>query len=217
VTLARGRVLRANSHGELVVIRAPLADSRERARRLSKRAADAEAEAAKIMSVVEKRGAAILSAAEARAKEIAESAANTGRAQGLAEVLVLAVREEERRAAQALTQTDRAVELATLLAERLLGETLAVSPGRIGALAAQALKEARGARKITIFAHPEDAAPLRASLLEIDAENRVHRVEEDASLGRGDLHLETDVGVIDARLGEELAHLGERLKEALRT
>ena len=55
---------------------------------------------------------------------------------------------------------DRAVELARLLAERLLGEALAIDPARVAALARAALAEARGARRAVIAAHPDDAAEL---------------------------------------------------------
>jgi len=59
------------------------------------------------------------------------------------------------------------VDLAKLLAERLLGESLRVAPEQVVSLAKQALGEARGARRIQLVAHPDDARILEQSLPEL--------------------------------------------------
>jgi flagellar biosynthesis/type III secretory pathway protein FliH len=76
--------------------------------------------------------------------------------------------------------------------------------------------EARGARRIRIHANPRDAEILTRVTAEMDPEGRLHAVLADDALLPGDLRLETDVGVVDARLGPSIDRLAARLREALR-
>ena len=111
-------------------------------------------------------------------------------------------------------QLDQVVSLARLLAERLLGEALAVDPTRVVALARQALAEARGARQVTIAAHPDDVPLLERALAERQLAPPLAFVA-DRARARGHLRLETDIGSLDAELGPELDRLTEKLREVL--
>jgi flagellar biosynthesis/type III secretory pathway protein FliH len=84
-------------------------------------------------------------------------------------------------------------------------------------LARTTLAEARGARRVVLRAHPDDASLLAAATARFDPDGRVHSVVPDPALGRGDFVLETEVGTVDARLGAGLDRLAARLKEALRS
>jgi flagellar assembly protein FliH len=110
---------------------------------------------------------------------------------------------------------DRQVDLARLLAERLLGESLRVAPEQVVALARQALGEARGARRITVVAHPDDAQILEHSLPALGLDPSVARVRADASRARGNLRIETEIGVLDAELAPQLERLALKLRESL--
>ena len=116
---------------------------------------------------------------------------------------------DERRAERDLART---IDVAKLLAERLLGAELTLAPSRIAELAAAALEQTRGARRLRLDANPEDAEPLRAALgeLAIAAE-----VTVDAALARGSLVLHTELGDVDARLTPQLDRLAEVLREAM--
>lgn len=195
MTLMRARILK-NPSGAV-----PLVTNDERARRVPRVVMDARAEAERIVAGAEARAVAAAEAAgaEARAQEIAKLAASA-----------LALRAaDESRAARDL---DRTIEVAVLLAERLVGEALAVAPSRIGELAAAALQETRGSRKIRVEANPEDVEALARILGELASSATV---EENGELGRGSLVVHTDIGKIDGTLRPQLDRLAVVLREAM--
>jgi flagellar assembly protein FliH/type III secretion protein L len=175
---------------------------------------EASEKARALLARAEVEAAAILTRAEAQSAELARTLAVRARAEAASDLaareLVVAARE-----ASALErELDQVVSLARLLAERLLGEALAVDPTRVVALAHQALSEARGARHISIVAHPEDVPLLEQAL----AERRLApplSVVADRARERGNLRFETDIGTLDAELAPELDRLAEKLREVL--
>ncbi|HKO46702.1 MAG TPA: FliH/SctL family protein [Polyangiaceae bacterium] len=183
------------------VVRREVLEAGERARALI---AAAEAQAAKLVSDAER------AAAELRLRAETE-----GRADAAARIAVraLALRQYEDRADE--RALDRSVELARLLAERLLGESLRVAPEQVIALARQALSEARGARRITLVAHPEDAKLLDISLPALGLELAIVQVRPDPARSRGDLRIETEIGILDAELAPQLERLSLKLRESL--
>ena len=110
---------------------------------------------------------------------------------------------------------DDIVELAKLMAERVIGEALTLNPARLVSMAQRCIAESRGSSQIVIFAHPGNADELSQGLQEADPTLAI-RVEPDAELQRGDLRIETDVGTLDARIGTQLANLAAKLRESLR-
>jgi flagellar biosynthesis/type III secretory pathway protein FliH len=173
----------------------------------SERAAElvarAKAEAAAIVMRAEEQSAALGAELASRARSEAATA--------------LAAREIALAAREAKTlerHTDDLVALARLLAERLLGEALRVDPTRVVALARQALTEARGARRLTLVAHPDDVPLLERALATGELTPPVV-VVVDPQRTRGNLRLETELGALDAELAPQLDRLGEKLREAL--
>ncbi|MBX3229579.1 MAG: hypothetical protein KIT84_04530 [Labilithrix sp.] len=162
---------------------------------------DARAEAERIVAGAEARAAfaAKEAAAAAREEEIAKLAASA---------LALRVA-DERRAERDLART---IDVAVLLAERLVGEALAVDPKRIGELAAAALAETRGSRQVRIEANPADVDALREVLRELA---HVATVEPSTELGRGSLVVHTDLGKIDGTLRPQLDRLTAVLRDAM--
>jgi flagellar assembly protein FliH/type III secretion protein L len=167
-----------------------------------------------IVARAEAEARAVVARAEAEAAELAQTLAARARTEAAralaARELVLASREStalER-------ELENVVSLARLLAERLLGEALALDPTRVVALARQALAEARGARRVTIAAHPEDVPLLEHALAERKLAPPL-TVVADRARARGHLRLETDIGTLDAELAPELDRLTEKLREAL--
>ncbi|HEX7451377.1 MAG TPA: FliH/SctL family protein, partial [Polyangiaceae bacterium] len=138
-----------------------------------------------------------------------------GRADAAAKIAAraLALRHHEARSEE--RELSRSVDLARLLAERLLGESLRVAPEQVVALARQALSEARGARRITIVAHPEDAKLLEHSLTALGLDPSTAQIRADATRARGDLRIETEIGVLDAELAPQLERLSLKLRESL--
>jgi len=167
---------------------------------------EARAEAERIVAEARARADAIVAeaaekaAAEAREREVARLAAG-----------FLELREAEARRME--RDLDRLVELAVILAERLVGEAIRVEPARVAELAAAAIQEARGARRVRIDACPEDVAALEETL---GAIGQIADIHADPTLGRGSLVVHTDLGRVDARLQPQLARLAVALREALR-
>jgi flagellar biosynthesis/type III secretory pathway protein FliH len=192
MTLARARIIkRAFSEADAT----RLASSQPMGRRVAKEIMDAHAEAERIREEAKREAAR-----EAREEEAARVAA-----------AFLALRQaDEQRAERDL---DRVVELATILAERLIGEGLKMEPERITGLAANALAETRGARDVRIDANPDDVAALREALA---ATSHTATVNADPALARGSLVVHTDLGTIDAQLRPQLDRLAKALREAMR-
>src|SRR5688500_5776802 len=151
MTLARARIIKA-AFSDADATRSAPVSSIPMGRRVAREIMDAHAEAERIREDA-KRDAA----REAREEEVARLAAT---------FLALRRADEER----AERDLDRAVELAKILAERLVGEGLKIEPERIAALAANALAETRGARNVRIDAHPDDVTPLREALAAVGHE-----------------------------------------------
>ncbi len=207
MTLERARVIKGAFADADITRPAPIAhDAARSGRRVPREIVDARAEAARIVDEARTKAEQILSAVrEEAAREARE--AETAR---LAASFLALKREAEERAERDL---DRTVELATLLAERLVGEGLRLEPARIAEMAASALAEARGARRVRIDACPDDVEPLRQALAAVGHEAEVHA---DGELARGSLVVHTDLGTIDARLRPQLARLAAALREAMR-
>jgi type III secretion system HrpE/YscL family protein len=210
----RGRILRA-SEGGLQAVAIPPSPA-GRARRLSAAEVGASERARTIVADAERRAALILAEAERAASEARLRAEEAGRIEGLASVAAVALRLQAREEAFDERAIDRVVELARLLAERIIGQALSDSPERVVDLAHRLLHEAGGARRIRLHAHPDDATLLGEALAEFDPDGRVHAIDADPTLNRGDLRLDTDVGIVHAEVGVQIERLAERLRQVLR-
>ena len=184
-------------------------------RRVPCEAVEAAQVARRLLADARHRASEIVAAAQREAAESLLAAEARGRAEGVAELAARAVRLAAREARAEERQVDRAVDLAKLLAERLLGEALALEPNRVLALAREALRETLPARQVAIFAHPQDAARLQQSVGSLTAADRVLTVKPDPNRRRGNLRFETELGVLDAALGPQLERLADKLREAL--
>ena len=190
------------------------ADATRTGRRIPRVVVDAHVVAAKLVADARALANTIVAEATGGATAIAEQVARETREKEIARIAaeVIAVRAgAERRAEKEL---DRTIELAVLLAERLVGEAIAVEPARIAALATDALKETRGARQMRIEASAEDVAALEEVLAALG--EGVATIEVSPDLARGSLMVHTELGRVDARLAPQLSRLAEALREVLR-
>lgn len=224
MSLTRARVIKANGAPASDDITRVTSAGEHLARRIPAQVVDAKEEAARIVADAQAKADAMLAEARASVASVVESAAREAReaelARVTAELLVRRATEDE----EAEKTIDRTIELAALLAERLVGEAIAVEPARVTALARSALLEARGARQLRIEACVDDVPALEVLLASIargdgrDARDvvPVARVEVAPELARGSLVVHTDLGRIDARLAPQLTRLAEALRVALR-
>jgi flagellar biosynthesis/type III secretory pathway protein FliH len=188
-------------------------------KRLAREAVDAHLLAQRLVEAAQREAEAILAQARENAAQIAANAAEDARQVEHAKLAALYVAlrvEDERREERDL---DRAIGLARVLAERLLGEALEADPARVVALARQALIEARGAIPTVIEASPLDADALRSQLVALGLGNGLAKsaldVKIDPQLPRGSLRVHTNLGTLDVQLAPQLERLAKALRDAL--
>ena len=214
--LNAGRVIKADALGNAARIDLEIDEKTLPRGQIVRREVLEAAERAKLLLAdAEDRANRIIADAERAVAELRLRAEAEGRADAAAKVAAraLALRQHEARADE--RALDRSVELARLLGERLLGESLRVAPEQVLALAKQALSEARGARRISLVAHPEDARILEQSLAALGLDPTTAKVCSDATRTRGNLRIETEIGVLDAELAPQLERLALKLRESL--
>ncbi len=214
--LSVGRVVKAEALAGATAVSLEIEDrTRPRGQIVRREVLDAAERAMRLVSAAQERAAHIVADAERAAAELRLLAEAEGRADAAAKIAAraLALRHHEARSEE--RELSRSVDLARLLAERLLGESLRVAPEQVVALARQALGEARGARRITVVAHPEDAKILELSLTALGLDPSTAQIRADATRARGDLRIETEIGVLDAELAPQLERLSLKLRESL--
>jgi flagellar biosynthesis/type III secretory pathway protein FliH len=210
----RARILRASELATLEPVLRP-GPAPSALRKVAREVVEAKLAAEQIEGEARARADAIVAEAQGAAAREADRIRAEAHEQAHAEGAAswLAVRRAEGDRLEKSEQ--RAIELAVILAERLLGAALELQPARIADMARVVLAEARGARRATISAHPTDAAALREHLRSAGLDPASVEVREDAALARGALRLHTDVGVIDAQLTPRLDRLAAALRDAL--
>ena len=176
---------------------------------------DASAEASRLVNAARAEAQQLLSRAERKAADLKLRAEAEARAEATAKLAAHALSLATYEANSDERALDRSVALARLLAERLLGASLAIAPEQVVTLARQALAEARGARRLSIVAHPDDAKLLTTSIASLGVAVETVRILPDAQRARGSLRIETDIGVLDADLAPQLDRLALRLRETL--
>jgi flagellar biosynthesis/type III secretory pathway protein FliH len=212
--ISRGRILRATGAEVAPRIELSSAYPLARSRRLAAVEAAAMTRARMTLEAAEIDAEAIRARARARAAEVELDARTRAQADALATLAAALCRANRRERLADEGSLERALDLATLIAERLLGEALNLQPARIRALAESALASAAGARSLTLEAHPDDAEHLSAGFQASARRDVVVRSAMD--LSRGDLRIITDLGTIDARLGERIGYLAKRIEETIR-
>ena len=206
MSIGRGRVLKGPVTAEPIAF-APTAQQRT-GRRVPGAVVDASARAQRILADAETRATTLVEAAARAAGDVRLRAEAEGRADGIAQVAARAVELSAHEARADERALDRTVEVARILAERLLGESLRLDPSTVKALARQALSEARGARRVRIVAHPSDVERLEGRAPEPRAAGSTAGDRRGpGAIPRGDLRLETDIGVLDAALSPQLDRL----------
>jgi flagellar biosynthesis/type III secretory pathway protein FliH len=219
--IARGRRIPAAELGAAVSTLGDAPDigahaSLPRGRRVPRAVLDGHAERAAILQRARKEAEALLDQARRDAAGEREAARRDGLADGAAALAARWLALEAREGASDALALERTTALARVLAERLLGAELALAPERVALLAQQALREARGARRARILAHPEDVAPITAALGNFGFEAGALEVRADLTRARGNLRLETELGVLDAELAPQLDRLLARLAGTLK-
>jgi len=107
--------------------------------------------------------------------------------------------------------------LAVRIAERILRRELELRPEVIADVAKAALADARGRHDFVLRVHPDDVAVLEADKPGLLARLSVSAhilIRADDSIDRGGCVVESEVGVVDARLTTQLAAIERALLES---
>jgi len=106
------------------------------------------------------------------------------------------------------------VRLAVRVAEKIIGRELITAPETIVSIVKEALKSARRERKFVLHVHPEHEAVVReriAQLRSFSDDLQELRVFSDSEMSQGGCLIESEIGVVDARLETQLAVLEQAL------
>jgi flagellar biosynthesis/type III secretory pathway protein FliH len=215
MSITRGRRLEARRAEHAVPIAPARTEPVARGRRVPRVWAEALVRADAAVKDAERRAADLIRQAQAQAAEIRLRAEEEARADAAASLAAKLIALSEHEARLTERQLDRIVEIAKLLAERLLGRALELDAELVVDLARQLLREARGARHIVIGAHPEDVPLLSHSLRALGLDPALAKVEADPQRVRGNLRLVTEIGILDGNLSPQLERLALRLRESL--
>ncbi|WP_320669650.1 FliH/SctL family protein [Patulibacter defluvii] len=179
------------------------------ARELSDQLAAAHDEAERIRAAAHEAGW-VAGHAEGRA---AARAALAPAAEALAEAL-RTVQDQGRTLAEALERD--AIELALLLAEKVVAAAVDAAPGRVLDVVRGALRGLVDRRRVTVLVHPDDLELVRGAVASLAAElGGIEHLDVQAErrVGRGGALLRTAEGEVDARLEERLARAAAVVRE----
>jgi flagellar assembly protein FliH len=164
------------------------------------------------------RARLIIERAQIQAEQLRTEASAQGRADGLAGLAAAFVELAATRDNSLAALEPHAIQIALSAAKQLVGEALALSPERAGAIVAPLIARLRRSSVLTLRLHPEDGAFVQRHLPELLADSRSNarvQVECDATITRGGCMVVSDIGSLDARLESRLDVMGKALLAAL--
>lgn len=106
------------------------------------------------------------------------------------------------------------VKLAVAIAKKVIGHSVEMDPGIVFQMAKEALRSVRSERRVTIKVNPSDEVALReqaGSLKTLGVEVGELAVVGNPTIERGGCIVESDLGIIDAQIGTQLASLENAL------
>jgi type III secretion protein L len=182
--------------------------------KITKEAHEASLEAKQILTTAQEQAAQLLDDAR-REKEMAlAESTERGYAAGLDQwndALADAWKKRE----DFITQHEaELVKLAVAIAKKIIGRSIELNPGTVLQTAKEALRGVRSQRRVTIKVHPSDEDGLReqaGSLKMLGAEVGELVIVGNPSIEAGGCIVESDLGVIDAQIGTQLASIENAL------
>jgi flagellar assembly protein FliH len=180
--------------------------------------ADAQQSAEQILSEARAQASLLVEKAKQEAVGLKEKAQQTGREQGLADsktkwaqhlttaLALLASAEEEHRQ-RILASEAELLGLAVAIAEKIIGTALQLDPAIQLQLVKTALAQVATASVITMKINPEDGPWFKENVTQLEAwfkEPKQIEINEDASIARGNIYLQTEHGNVDSRIKSQL-------------
>lgn len=175
---------------------------------------DARAAARRVLGAAEIEAERRVVEAQAAADDIRDAARARGYEDGLAEVNELLVRFRDEREKKLLEHKADVVGLAVRVAGKILGREITERPETFTDLVIRAVRGIRHEKRIQIRVHPDDLSLARAGLERLRDEvgpGKEIEIREDRAVTGGGCVVETDLGIIDARLETQLKTLEKAL------
>lgn len=212
MSLPRARIVRGEEAASLRGSQGSATVDPRRARVVRRETLDSAAEAERLVQSAREAAREMLQRAAAEAEEqyvrARQRAEEAARQDAAAAVAAQRVRE----AKADVEATDRILEIARLLAERLLHDQLRAAPEMLVPIAREAVSHFWHAEAITVRACATDLEVLRGHAQELGVAAAALRFELDEACTPGSIKVVTGQGGLDADIGMQL----DRLVEALR-
>ena len=174
----------------------------------------AREEGKQLVDAAREEAARILEEARVTAEQMRETAREEGYTDGITRLNELALQFQATHDRLLEESRGELIRLGVRVAEKILGRELEVNPEALTDLVIRAIRGIRHERRIQIRVSPEDMERARAGharLLEEVGAGREIEFREDTSIKAGGCIVETDLGIIDARLDTQLRVLERAL------
>jgi|SRR5579864_215546 type III secretion system HrpE/YscL family protein len=200
------KILKADSVSDKVVVPSPKVLKRE--------VYEATREASDVVALAQEKARQIIEEALREQDSIRQRARQEGNAQGLAEWNRVLTAANQR--ADELTNSweETMLRLSVRVAEKIIGEQLRVHPETIVEIIREVMKNIRPGKRLTIQVNQADAQQARARIDRIkDGISTSSDIEivASGSVSPGGCVIESELGIIDARLETQLKCLEEAL------
>jgi type III secretion protein L len=171
-------------------------------------------DANEILRQAEQEAQRILAEAQREAQQISKSAEEEGYERGAAQWYDLLAEAWASRDLYLADNELALLKLAVRIAEKLIGGELRMRPDAITGIVREAIGSVRRAKSVTVQVHPShltDVEQRVAEICRLSASGREFVVIPNASLSPGDCLVETDIGLIDARVDTQLKNMERAL------
>ena len=175
---------------------------------------EATLEARDVVEIGRQKAQEILRDAERQRESIFEQAQQEGYAKGLAEWNEALVRAAEHSENLARDSEQQLLRLSVRIAEKIIGGQLKLHPETIVEIVREALKSVQRGRQLMIQVNEAQASEVReriARLKELVGSSREIEIVPSTSVSPGGCVIESELGVIDARLETQLKCIEEML------
>ena len=200
------KILKADSLGEKVLIPSPKVLKRE--------VYEATRDARDVVTVAQERARQIIEEAERQRDAMREQARQEGIEQGLTEWIRILAQTRQRSEDLVKGWEDTMLRLSIRVAEKIVGEQLRLHPDTIVGIVREVLKSIRPGKHLSIQVNQAEAPQVRARidrLKEALGSSTEIEIVTSASVPPGGCVIESELGIIDARLETQLKCLEDAL------
>ena len=176
---------------------------------------EAARESERLLAHAQQQADKLTSEAQQEAEQIRLNAEKQGVELATAKLAAAWLRFETQKATFDEASLDRSIEIARVLAERLLGKSLQLHPDTVVDLAKEAMTQLWRSRHITMHAHPDDVVALEDHIDAFGMPPEQIQIVADRNRKRGCLRFVSDFGEIDGDLGLQLDRLAEAIQQSL--